>query len=186
MQWLLQPRFLGDQNWANLFWMAGYFVAGYIVVADPRFVKALRRDRWVMLAGALGAFVILGAIYAAGFLEAWSADPGRAEYYLFFAIVCLDSWCWTMTMLYVGVRFMDRPSRWVSYGQEAVLPFYVIHQPVILALAFFVVQWSTGIAAKWIAIAVPAFVISVAVYDLLIRRVGVVRMLFGLKPAAPR
>lgn len=185
VQWLLEPFFPGDQNWAMFFGMASFFTIGYIFMTDPRFVAALRRDRWIMLAGALIGFASLVTMYMSGSFEAWMADPGKPQFYLFFAAFCLDGWCWTATMLYVGVRFMDKPSRWVDYGQEAVLPFYVIHQPVILTVAFVVVQWSAGIALKWLFIFVPAFAISVAIYELLIKRVAVLRMCFGLKPAAP-
>jgi hypothetical protein len=27
------------------------------------------------------------------------------------------------------------------YGRETILPFYLLHQPVIISIAFFVVQW---------------------------------------------
>jgi glucan biosynthesis protein C len=178
----LLPLFPGDRGWAMFTFMAAYVVAGYVLLADPRFIPALRRDWWIVLTGGVAGFLALGGNYAAGLLDAWQANPGVPQYYLFWAIFCLDSWCWTMVALLLGVRFMDVHNRWVDYGQEAVLPFYILHQPVILVVAFQVVQWQVGIPLKWLTILVTSFVVAIALYELLIRRVNLLRMAFGLLP----
>ena len=85
---------------------------------------------------------------ALGEAETLFTTPSSFAYYLFWAIACIDAWCWSLTMLYVGMRFLDFSSRWTRYGQQAVVPFYLLHQPVIVAIAFYVVQWQTGVTVK--------------------------------------
>jgi hypothetical protein len=73
----------------------------------------------------------------------------------------------------------------LQYAQEAVLPFFLLHQPVIIAIAFYVVQWEAGIPVKLVTVVLGSFTVTLAIYELLIRRIGPLRTLFGMK-APPR
>ncbi len=46
----------------------------------------------------------------------------------------------------------------------------------------YVMQWNIGIAPKWLIISTLALVLTLAVYELLIRQVNGIRWLFGMKP----
>ena len=83
-------------------------------------------------------------------------------------------------MLFVGMRFLDFTNRWLRYGQEAALPFFVLHQPAIVVIAFFVVQWNVGILPKLLTVVVSSFVVSAGLYELLIRRIRPLQILFGM------
>jgi peptidoglycan/LPS O-acetylase OafA/YrhL len=61
-----------------------------------------------------------------------------------------------------------------------VLPFYILHQPVILVIAFWVVQLQLPVIAKYIIIVVLSFVIIIGLYEV-VKRVSVLRFLFGMK-----
>jgi glucan biosynthesis protein C len=76
---------------------------------------------------------------------------------------------------------LDFTNKWLRYAQEAVLPFFILHQPAIVVLAFFVVQWEASIAVKLPIVVLGSFVISLGLYEALIRRVGPIRALFGMK-----
>lgn len=64
---------------------------------------------------------------------------------------------------------------------EAVLPFYILHQTVIIVTGYYVVQWDCDPALKYLAIALISFSLIVALYDLLIRRFNLLRFLFGMR-----
>jgi peptidoglycan/LPS O-acetylase OafA/YrhL len=61
------------------------------------------------------------------------------------------------------------------------MPFFLVHQPVILALAFFIVGWETGIPVKLIVLLVLSLAGS-AVAAWLLSRAAVARRLLGVKP----
>jgi hypothetical protein len=84
-------------------------------------------------------------------------------------------------MLSVGMHYLDFSNRWLQVGQEAIVPFYLFHQPVILAIAFYAVGWETGILPKMLAVMLGAFVITSGIYVLLVRRVAPLRAAFGMK-----
>ena len=75
-------------------------------------------------------------------------------------------------MLSVGMRSLDFTNRGLEYTQAAILPFFVLHQPVIMTIAFFVVQWQASIAVKLVTVVLSSFVVTLALYELVIRRVG--------------
>ncbi len=89
--------------------------------------------------------------------------------------------CLSLVMVWVGMRFLDFTNRWLQYGQEAALPVFVLHQPVIIAIAFFVVQWNAGIAVKLPVVVLGSLAATLALYELVIRRLGFLRILFGMK-----
>ncbi|MCP4166739.1 MAG: hypothetical protein GY759_12730 [Chloroflexi bacterium] len=67
------------------------------------------------------------------------------------------------------------------YANEAVLPFYLLHQTVILCVGWFVIPWAFGILPKFLIIAVVSFALIMAIYDVLIRRFNIVRFFFGMR-----
>jgi peptidoglycan/LPS O-acetylase OafA/YrhL len=92
------------------------------------------------------------------------------------------AWSWILGLLGIGSRWFNTSSKFLGYANEAVLPFYILHQPIILIIGFFVIQWNIGIALKYLIIASTSFIAILAVYDVLVRRINVLRFLFGVRP----
>ena len=63
-----------------------------------------------------------------------------------------------------------------------MLPFYLLHQTIILCAGWFVIPWDMGILPKFLIIAVASFALIMALYELLIRRFNIVRFFFGMRP----
>jgi peptidoglycan/LPS O-acetylase OafA/YrhL len=84
-------------------------------------------------------------------------------------------------MWFVGMRFLDISNRWLRYGQEAIVPFYIFHQPVIVAISFYVVQWQVGVTLKMLVIFFGSLAGTLAIVELVARRVAPLRRLFGMK-----
>ena len=66
-----------------------------------------------------------------------------------------------------------------------MLPFYILHQPVILLIGFFVVPLALPIGLKYLIIAPLAFGITLGLYEFGVRRINPVRRAFGLKARRP-
>jgi len=76
---------------------------------------------------------------------------------------------------------LNGDNRFLTYGNEAVLPFYILHHSVILLVGSWIVGLSIGVQTKIIMIVAISFAIIMALYELLVRRVKVLRILFGMK-----
>jgi glucan biosynthesis protein C len=181
VQVVLRPVYPAEHHWADFVYTLVFFVSGYILYADQRFMHAIRRDWPLMLAAGILSTLFFFATAAAGVALEWMSTPGTPQFYLGWSVFCVNSWCWTMIVLYVGMRFLDFSNKWLQYGQEAVMPFYVLHYPVLLIIAFYVVQWQAGVTVKMLAVSLGSFVVTLGIYELLIRQVTPLRAMFGMK-----
>jgi peptidoglycan/LPS O-acetylase OafA/YrhL len=94
----------------------------------------------------------------------------------------LWAWCWVLAILGFGMKHLNYNTPILQRANEAVLPFYILHQPVLLCVGFFVVRWAIPGLLKWLIIMPTSFIIIVALYEFLVRRFNVMRVLFGMKP----
>jgi hypothetical protein len=165
-----------------------FLLAGYATAADPGVAGALQR--WWRPAAALGLalFLATGAAYATAGAH---ADPFTAMDPLsltFRLLKSLSGWLWVVAVLGLASALAGptRASRWrrlAAYGNEAVLPFYVLHETVIVAVAYVVLAWPVGTAAQFGVIVLVSLAATLLLYDLGVRRSRVTRFLFGLRPA---
>jgi glucan biosynthesis protein C len=176
-------------GWADFCYRLLFFVSGYVLIADERFLRAIRRDCWMHLIVAVLCSLFLLSMAAGVPVYEWLGSPSTSGFYVSWIVWCLYGWCWTMVALYVGMRYLDRSNRWLQYSREASYPFFVFHQPAIISVAFFVVQWNTsnvlgvgvGLVVKLLAVVFGSFCLSLGLYELFVRRVDLVRFLFGMK-----
>ena len=152
-----------------------YFLLGFLIFSDDRLQRAIIRQRWVSLVLCIGLYLIRGR-YELGLNISW----GQA----FEDIVPLESgFAWTaiLTILGIGMRYLKADNRFLRYANEAVLPFYMLHQTVLIVIGFFVVQQPWSILVKWAVITPLSLVSILLIYEFLVRRSNVLRFLFGMK-----
>ena len=177
----LRGFFHGAHTWADLFYFAVLFLIGYVLAADRRFTSSYQRHCWIFLILGLAAytcegFFIIGLHYPYPGVESFSWN-----YVLFNIIVSLGNFSWVMFILSMAAKYLNFNHKALAYGNEAVLPFYIFHQTIILCIGWFVISWNMGIGPKYLIIAVVSFILTVAFYDLLVRRFNLMRFLFGMR-----
>jgi hypothetical protein len=84
-------------------------------------------------------------------------------------------------MCVFGQHNLNFNNKLLAYGNEALLPFYILHQTVILAVGWFIIPLDLSILLKLLIISTTSFVIIMALYELLIKRFNVLRFLFGMR-----
>lgn len=180
---LVLPAFPASEDWGTFAYLFAFFVAGYVLMSNAQLMDAVRRDVVVTLVAAvlLDVAIVLTGVPQA--IAAWQEAPSYSfTYAASYLLVGLQAWAWVLFLLGGGMRarVFSRPlPRTVS---AAAMPFFIVHQPVILAIAFFVVRWDVGILPKWGAIAISAFVISTLLATAL-ARLPLVSTMFGVKRA---
>jgi peptidoglycan/LPS O-acetylase OafA/YrhL len=81
----------------------------------------------------------------------------------------------------MGMRYLDFGNRWLEYGQVAIMPLFLLHQPVIIAIAYYVVQWDVGILVKLPVVLLGSLAVTLAIFEMFIKRFGPLRAFFGMK-----
>jgi hypothetical protein len=156
-----------------------FFVYGFLLVSSDGLQQmVIQQRRPALILGVVSILAMFGL--GVGRAEPLFATP---RYVLIFSLFGLSAWCWILAMLGFGMRYLNTNAPWLRDANEAVLPFYVLHQSVLIYIGYFVVRWAVPDLAKWLIIVPTSFVIIVALYELLVRRVGALRFLFGMKPA---
>ena len=179
--------FPGEHDWGELAIYLAFYVYGYVLFSRPAFVEAIRRQIWIALSvGVLSLLLILLA-YVAGYLDTWESAANLTPGALMYQVTpIIYSWAWLAFVLACGIRWLNIATNRLPEANEAVLPIYVLHQPAIVLIAFYVVQWNMGILPKWLIIATLAVALTFGLYALVIRRVDWLRWLFGMKPLQRR
>ena len=183
VQLILRPFFPAYQDWADVSTYVFVFAMGAIFFSDGRFEASIARDiRWIVFVGALtavGAALILSTVGYNPFAIVRLSVGQQLAFAVFWA---LDVWTWNLAVLYVGIRWLNRSSPMLAYAQESILPFYVIHHPVVITLASFVITWNLGLWPKFGIILVLGYAITLSLYEVGVRRWRLMRTIFGLGP----
>jgi len=157
-----------------------YFVSGFVLMSDARFMDVIDRYRVALL--------VLGPALFTGMLVTWATGswpPGVPEWademahYYFNAAA---PWFIILAMLGYGRRFLGSTNRFLNYFAEGAYPLYILHQTVIVIVGFYVVRYGIGIPSKYALIVAGSFAGTVFLYDIAVKRTKVTRFLFGLKP----
>ena len=176
-----------EHSWAHFINFTIFFLIGYIIPADKRFTEGIKKVGWLCLALGIIGFAAEGTFifvlnYNYGNIHHPGGEPFSLMYVLFNTTMSIASWSWVAFVLSFGMKYLNVKSKLVTYGNEAVLPFYIFHQTIILCVGWFVIRWNIGIGSKFLIIAVVSFALIMVLYELLVRRFNVVRFLFGMRP----
>jgi glucan biosynthesis protein C len=154
------------------------FLAGYALTSQPRFQAFIACHLWLSVALALAATLSTQM----GPLAAPSGPTAQLARNLLYKA---SQWTWVLAILAAGRRWLNHDSPLLHYANEAAYPFYILHLPVDTLVAYFVVRLNAGVGLKFVLLVIATTALTLAIYDLVVKRVGVLRFLFGLKPAAP-
>jgi len=184
---LLLPRFpqthamTGD--WYDHALYGTVFLLGFFIARTDGVWVALQRWRWSAFAVAALLFVsglglVLHAFYPIG-----QPAPLAVKIYAGTAYGCYQ-WCCIVAVLGFAGRWLNRDSAARRYLTDAVFPYYIVHQTAIILIAHQLK--GLGLTAPVEAtIVVAGTVASCALTYEIVRRVRVLRPLFGLKIGIP-
>lgn len=183
IQTALRARYHGHTDWSDFFVWSYYFVFGYVCLSDRRFLQAITRHRYVALAGGLICTLAMGVLLLDfGYAEVWELNPVLSLGYALYEVLrSLNTWLWVVFLLGMGIRHLEFNHPVLGYSREALLPFYVLHQVVIVLLAFWIFNWSPPLLIKFVVLVGGAFLITVGLYELLVKRSNGLRFLFGMR-----
>ena len=117
----------------------------------------------------------------AGFiLLEWAGYSPRSHLLSF--LRAFNSWFWLFAILGFASRRLDFNNHVLKYAGEAVLPFYILHQSVIIVIGYFIIDWTAAVALQYLFLTISSFITIMALYELFVRRFNALRFLFGLKP----
>jgi hypothetical protein len=156
------------------------FFYGYLLGTDDGLWAELARLRRVTLPLALTCFAAYLCLdrFAGQFIHARAAvivvkllTVWLHYSYTWIAIAAILGW---------GHALLNRPFRWLPYAREAVYPWYVLHQSLLLFFAWQLLPLGLGPVAEPALIVLGTIGGCALLHEFVIRRVRWLRPLFGL------
>lgn len=93
----------------------------------------------------------------------------------------LNTWMWIATALAWSYRWLNRPFAWLDYANRAVYPWYILHQSLIVLLAWWLIPKQLGPVVEP-ALLIGGTVLGCAVlHHFVIRPLRPLHPFFGLK-----
>ena len=155
-------------TWADSLWYASFFVFGYVIAADKRFTDSIKRHGRICLI----LWIVIDVLWGNGiFPSIFGSDPVRES-----------SWFAVVFVLSLGAKYLKDNNKVLAYSGEAVLPFYLLHHTVIVLVGWFVIRWNMPSRPKFLIITVISFPSILLSYELLVKRVNIMRFFFGMRP----
>jgi glucans biosynthesis protein C len=158
------------------------FLFGFALAGAPQLWPAVHRV--VRLAWGIAAIagVVIVAIELA---YPGTAVPSHAVMALDRAARVVMAWTVILGLFHLAERHWNRDSRWRRPLAEAVFPFYLVHHPAIVLIAWYTLPLGLGAGAEFALLLSGTVAVCLAT-SLLGRRIGWLRPLIGLAPRALR
>lgn len=167
-------------DWANHAHSLMWLLSGYMLAKSAAFWDALRAGRWPLLILSL----TLGFVLTLAWLNwdaitidvtwLWPARVGRVIYYCA-VILALLSW---------AQQLAANDWRGRAYLSEAVFPYYILHQTIIVTAGYWLTRQGLNVGTE-VSLLMTATVLGCLAGHEIIRRIPMLRPLFGLKRRAP-
>jgi glucans biosynthesis protein C len=170
----LQPKGVGMRDfggWSPMTYLV-FFIMGFMAAYGQGFTDAMKRYKSMSLVLAVMATI-------AGYLMVTSGGTDRSP--LFAVLRAFNSWCWLCAILGWGRVFLNFTNSFLDHANEAVLPFYILHQTVIVVIAYFLIDLNMVDFAKYLLLAAMSFMAIMLIYEFIVRRTRILCFLFGMK-----
>jgi len=171
----------GTGGWGFLYYI-WFLIAGFMIVSSERLQQLIKNQRWIsLLLGMVLSTLYLYQLFSPSreVFQAWISD------WIYTLLSFFSAWSWLFAILGFGMRFLSLDRPFLRYANEGVLPFFILHQTVLLGIGYFIMTWEIHDFLKWTIVFTSSFIVIIALYTLLIRKLDLLRFLFGMKTTHP-
>ena len=95
-------------------------------------------------------------------------------------LLSIESINWILSLFGFAYKYLNHPGKALSYLRQAAYPVYILHMIFIYVGSYLVMPLQIPPLLKFVIIVVFTFIGCFAFYDLIIKRVKILRPLFGL------
>lgn len=89
-------------------------------------------------------------------------------------------WNWILVLLVLGRKYWNKRTKFTDYFNKASYPIYILHQSVLVALAYYILPLCHNIVGQVCLICMGSFVITMLGYSI-VRRIPIVRKMIGIQ-----
>jgi hypothetical protein len=155
------------QTWHGFYLgLLAFFFGFLFVYSGKAFLQTILTWRWLYLGLAVGLYIIRLVVFS-------MKSPGY--------LMAIESNCWILAVFGFGYKYLNRPGAILSYLSQAAYPVYIVHMFALYAGASIILPLGIPVFWKFVAIILFTGIACYLIYEFMIRRIGFLRPLFGLK-----
>ncbi|MDB5119994.1 MAG: acyltransferase family protein [Sphingobacteriales bacterium] len=178
----LVKQFHVSNTIAIFFYYFPFFIFGSVFATNKSILQAIKQHSTNAL---ILAMVITANFYIFSIIEdnphAYFLNYGKINSAPHLLLKSMNQWFWVIGLFGLSMRFLNKGSNVLSYATKAVYPFYIFHQTIIIAVAYYVVQISAPLSVKLIVIIFFTFFVILILYEYFLKRNPITQFMFGIK-----
>ncbi len=181
LQYFPDDTFVLIGDWYNHALYFSVFMLGYALAKSPNVWQTLINNRriWLILAVTSYTLVIVR------FNRAWGFDVDYNSASMLTKFLINVIWSgnkvfWLLTLLGFAGAYLNKKHPLLTYMSDAVLPWYILHQTLIIVFAMWLAKLELGPVFEPISLIICTFIGCAIGYEV-IKRFMVTRFIFGLK-----
>jgi len=178
-QLLLRPYFPENthgfvDDWAAIIYYLIFFLSGFALISNKNMIESIQKQKQLFLAESVITTILLLTI-------PYLFKSENTLNLTWDVLEAFVAWSCSLTAIGYAKHYLNFNNKFRKLANEAIYPFYLLHQPIIVVVGYFMVQWDIAIIWKVLLITTTSFTLTVAIYWFLIRPFNVLRFVFGMK-----
>ncbi len=175
IQLTLREHFAGIYNlyndWANFAYYSTFLIAGFLLARYPTFEQAVDREWKNALAIAI-AFILLLLLSVLGIVRSPT---------VIMVSVAVTAWCFIVFLLGIARSYLTTETPTLDYLSRSAFPVYILHQPAIVLIGFWLIQLPVGITPKFSILLIVSLMTTLVIYHFIVRPIPILCFLLGVK-----
>lgn len=179
MEWFLDPFFpvthgLFDDLF-NFSYNLVLFLYGFILISIQKsFFKAVQKHyKTNLLIGIISFLIFLFIVQ--------NFEDGVFIHFTEAVFNQLYMWSSLLALFGIASKYLNKKSNLVLYCNRAVYPFYILHQTIIIIIAYWLMNSNWNLLVKFTLLVIGTFLTSWILYEFLIKRIKILRIVMGIK-----
>jgi len=161
------PYEMYARTWHGFFLgLLAFFFGFCFVLCGDSFWKMILKWRWLFISLAIVLFAVRMIVFKM-----------NVPIYMLVA----ESDCWIFSVFAFGYRYLNHPGKALNYLSQAAYPVYILHMIFLYLGAILIFPLNIPAPAQFILLFLFTVAGCFGFYELIVRRMNMVRPLFGLK-----
>lgn len=161
-------------DWAYFTYYLIFFLSGFMLFTSDKVTNALAANRRLYLYQTILFTIVLFA------LPTLFGEPSIVQDYSRGITEMIISLSCGLTAIGYFKKYFSKDHKFRKALNEAIYPFYILHQPALIFVGYVVLQWDISYGLQASLITVLSLVSIIGVY-FIIKRFNVLRVAFGMK-----
>ncbi len=168
-------------NLSSTFYYSYFFISGMLFTSSKNIWNYLQRYRKFNFIYFVISFILFYSYYLlpGEYISPYLSLGNRWD--IWYLVCALVSWTLVTTLLGYGQVWFNKKSIILQKCNEAIYPFYILHQTVIIILGYYIIQLDMSISSKIVLLILTSFPLIIIIYKLVIYPFKIPRFLFGMK-----